>query len=172
MLDQLSEAGYSVIGVGKIRDIFAGKGITEFVTTSGNEDGIEKTLSYLEKEFDGLCFVNLVDFDMVYGHRRNIDGYADAATRFDKGLTELLGKLRPEDLVLITADHGCDPGYTTTTDPTREYVPLLITGAPVRPGVDLGTRLSFASIARTVCDYLDVETPLTTGASLWPEIRR
>ncbi len=172
MLDYLKAAGRDVIAVGKIHDIFAGQGTTETIRTKNNDDGMRVTLELADRDFDGLAFVNLVDFDMVYGHRRNIDGYADAATRFDKGLTELLGKLRPEDLVLITADHGCDPGYTKTTDHTREYVPLLITGAPVRPGVDLGTRLSFASIARTVCDYLDVETPLTTGASLWPEIRR
>ena len=172
MLDYLKAAGRDVIAVGKIHDIFAGQGDTETIRTKNNDDGMRVTLELADRDFNGLAFVNLVDFDMVYGHRRNIDGYADAATRFDKGLTELLGKLRPEDLVLITADHGCDPGYTKTTDHTREYVPLLITGAPVRPGVDLGTRLSFASIARTVCDYLDVETPLTTGASLWPEIRR
>ena len=172
MLDYLKAAGRDVIAVGKIHDIFAGQGDTETIRTKNNDDGMRVTLELADRDFNGLAFVNLVDFDMVYGHRRNIDGYADAATRFDKGLTELLGKLRPEDLVLITADHGCDPGYTKTTDHTREYVPLLITGVPVRPGVDLGTRLSFASIARTVCDYLDVETPLTTGASLWPEIRR
>ena len=172
MLDYLKAAGRDVIAVGKIHDIFAGQGDTETIRTKNNDDGMRVTLELADRDFNGLAFVNLVDFDMVYGHRRNIDGYADAATRFDKGLTELLGKLRPEDLVLITADHGCDPGYTKTTDHTREYVPLLITGAPVRPGVALGTRLSFASIARTVCDYLDVETPLTTGASLWPEIRR
>ena len=127
MLDYLKAAGRDVIAVGKIHDIFAGQGDTETIRTKNNDDGMRVTLELADRDFNGLAFVNLVDFDMVYGHRRNIDGYADAATRFDKGLTELLGKLRPEDLVLITADHGCDPGYTKTTDHTREYVPLLIT---------------------------------------------
>ena len=172
MLDYLKQAGRDVIAVGKIHDIFAGQGDTETIRTKNNDDGMRVTLELADRDFSGLAFINLVDFDMVFGHRRNIDGYADAATRFDRGLAELLKKLRPEDLVMITADHGCDPGYTKTTDHTREYVPLLVAGAPVRPGVDLGTRKSFACIARTVCEYLDVDTPLTTGVSLWPEIRR
>ena len=172
MLDYLKQAGRDVIAVGKIHDIFAGQGDTETIRTTNNDDGMRVTLELADRDFSGLAFINLVDFDMVFGHRRNIDGYADAATRFDRGLAELLKKLRPEDLVMITADHGCDPGYTKTTDHTREYVPLLVAGAPVRPGVDLGTRKSFACIARTVCEYLDVDTPLTTGVSLWPEIRR
>ncbi len=172
MLDYLKQAGRDVIAVGKIHDIFAGQGDTETIRTKNNDDGMRVTLELADRDFSGLAFINLVDFDMVFGHRRNIDGYADAATRFDRGLAELLKKLRPEDLVMITADHGCDPGYTKTTDHTREYVPLLVAGAPVRPGVDLGTRKSFACIARTVCEYLDVDTPMTTGVSLWPEIRR
>ena len=172
MLDYLKQAGRDVIAVGKIHDIFAGQGDTETIRTKNNDDGMRVTLELADRDFSGLAFINLVDFDMVFGHRRNIDGYADAATRFDRGLAELLKKLRPEDLVMITADHGCDPGYTKTTDHTREYVPLLVAGAPVRPGVDLGTRKSFACIARTVCEYLNVDTPLTTGVSLWPEIRR
>lgn len=171
MLDYLKGAGRDVIAVGKIHDIFAGQGVTETIRTRDNDDGMRVTLELADRDFEGLAFVNLVDFDMVFGHRRNIDGYADAATRFDRGLAELLGKLREEDLLLITADHGCDPGYAKTTDHTREYVPLLAAGAPVRPGTDLGTRLSFGCIARTVCDYLGVEAPLA-GASLWPEIRR
>ncbi len=172
MLDYLKEAGRDVIAVGKIHDIFAGQGVTETIRTKNNDDGMRVTLELADRDFSGLAFVNLVDFDMVFGHRRNIDGYADAATRFDRDLAVLLTKLRPEDLVLITADHGCDPGYTKTTDHTREYVPLLAAGDPVRPGADLGTRKSFACIARTVCEYLEVKAPLTAGVSLWPEIRR
>ena len=164
MLDQLSEAGYSVIGVGKIRDIFAGKGITEFVTTSGNEDGIEKTLSYLEKEFDGLCFVNLVDYDMLYGHRRDVDGYAKALTYFDEKLPKLLDGLGPEDVLMITADHGCDPSYQKTTDHTREYTPFLMAGPKVVPA-NLGTRETFADIAATVLDWFGMQ-PAFAGKSM------
>ena len=112
MLDQLSGAGKDVISVGKIQDIFAGRGITEFTYTKGNEEGIEKTLAYLEKDFEGLCFVNLVDYDMLYGHRNDIDGYAKALAYFDGKLPEICGKLQKDDILMITADHGCDPGYT------------------------------------------------------------
>ena len=164
MLDQLSGAGYSVIGVGKIRDIFAGKGITEFVTTAGNEDGIEKTLSYLKKEFDGLCFVNLVDYDMLYGHRRDVDGYARALTCFDEKLPELLSCLGSDDLLMITADHGCDPSYTKTTDHTREYTPFLMAGPKVKPA-NLGTRDTFADIAATVLDWFGI-APDFAGESM------
>ena len=164
MLDQLSAAGRSVIGVGKIRDIFAGKGITEYVTTAGNEDGIEKTLSYLKKDFDGLCFVNLVDYDMLYGHRRDVDGYARALTYFDERLPELLACLRPDDLLMITADHGCDPSYTRTTDHTREYTPFLMAGPEVKPA-NLGTRDTFADIAATVLDWFGI-VPAFEGKSM------
>ena len=164
MLDQLSGAGYSVIGVGKIRDIFAGKGITEFVTTAGNEDGIEKTRSYLKKEFDGLCFVNLVDYDMLYGHRRDVDGYARALTCFDEKLPELLSCLGSDDLLMITADHGCDPSYTKTTDHTREYTPFLMAGPKVKPA-NLGTRDTFADIAATVLDWFGI-APDFAGESM------
>ena len=126
MLDQLKEAGKAVIAVGKIKDIFAGKGISEFVYTGGNAEGIERTLEYLDREFEGLCFINLVDYDMLYGHRRDIDGYAKALTAFDEKLPEILGKMKDEDLLMITADHGCDPAYLKTTDHTREYTPFLM----------------------------------------------
>ena len=155
MLDQLSEAGKSVIGVGKIKDIFAGKGITEYVYTSGNAEGIEKTLEYLDKEFEGLCFINLVDYDMLYGHRRDVDGYAKALTAFDEKLPEIMGKLREDDILIITADHGCDPAYTKTTDHTREYTPMLMYGKKVAPA-NLGTRDTFADIGATVLDYFDI----------------
>lgn len=166
MLDQLEEAGKSVIGVGKIRDIFAGRGITEFVTTTGNEDGIEKTVSYMEKEFDGLCFVNLVDYDMLYGHRRDVDGYAKALSYFDEKLPQMLSLLKEDDVLMITADHGCDPSYGKTTDHTREYTPFLMAGPRVAAG-NLGTRDTFADIAATVLDYFDIR-PEFWGNSMLP----
>lgn len=166
MLDQLAAAGKDVIGVGKIRDIFAGKGITEYVTTTGNADGIEKTLAYMKKEFDGLCFVNLVDYDMLYGHRRDIDGYAKALTYFDEKLPQMLSLLGEEDILMITADHGCDPSYTKTTDHTREYTPLLMAGPGVEPG-NLGTRETFADIAATVLDHFGI-APAFEGTSMLP----
>ena len=156
MLDQIKEAGKDVIAVGKIKDIFAGKGITEFTYTQGNEEGIEKTLEYLEKDFDGLCFINLVDYDMLYGHRRDIDGYAKALAYFDEKLPEIMGKMREDDILMITADHGCDPGYIKTTDHTREHTPFLMYGKKMKPE-NLGTRDGFADIAATVLDYLNIE---------------
>ena len=170
MLDVLKEAEYDVIGVGKINDIFAGKGITEFVRTQDNADGIEKTLEYMERDFNGLCFVNLVDFDMLYGHRRDVPGYAAAATEFDRFLADFIPGMREGDLLMITADHGCDPSYTKTTDHTREYVPYLVCGKGVKPGVDLGTRLCFGTIAQTVCEYLGVDASSLDGHSVLQEI--
>ena len=168
MLDAVKAAGLDSIAVGKIFDIFAGEGVTEHVFTRGNTEGMARTLEAAEKDFHGLCFVNLVDFDMLYGHRRNIDGYAAALAEFDAWLPQFLAKLGQDDLVMITADHGCDPAYTATTDHTREYVPLLIAGRRVKP-VNLGTRKSFADIAATVTELLDVpyETP---GVSFAGEI--
>ena len=156
MLDQLKEAGKDVLAVGKINDIFVGQGITEYVYTTGNPDGIDKTLAYMDKDFDGLCFVNLVDTDMLYGHRRDIDGYAKAISYFDEKIPEMISKLHDDDLLMITADHGCDPGYTKTTDHTREYIPFLMYGKKLAPK-NLGTRSTFADIAATVLDYFDVE---------------
>ncbi|MBE6960707.1 MAG: phosphopentomutase [Ruminococcaceae bacterium] len=160
LLDVLKKAGKASIGVGKIYDIFAGRGTTDHVYNQSNANGMEHTLHYADQDFNGLCFVNLVDFDMNFGHRRDIDGYAKALSEFDAWLPSLLNKLGDEDLVMITADHGCDPGYAATTDHTREYVPLLILGKQVKP-VNLGTRDSFADIAATVADMLDIslDTP-------------
>ena len=168
LLDVLQEAGLASIGVGKIYDIFAGVGVSEHVYNKSNADGMAHTDAYAAKDFTGLCFVNLVDFDMQFGHRRDIDGYAKALTEFDAWLGSFLQKMGPEDVVMITADHGCDPAYTATTDHTREYVPLLVLGEGVKP-VNLGTRGSFADIAATVAELLGVELD-TPGISFAKEI--
>ena len=160
MLDAIKAAGLDTLAVGKIYDIFAGQGTTEHMFNKSNADGMAHTDDYAARDFHGLCFVNLVDFDMQYGHRRDVDGYANALTEFDTWLGQFLPKLGDEDMVMITADHGCDPAYTATTDHTREYVPLVVLGKQVKP-VNLGTRKSFADIAATVTELLNVpfETP-------------
>jgi phosphopentomutase len=164
MLDLLKVNGKDVIAVGKINDIFAGKGITEYVYTSGNQEGIERTIEYLDKDFNGLCFINLVDYDMLYGHRRDIDGYAKALTYFDERLPEILGRLKREDVLMITADHGCDPAYTKTTDHTREYTPLIIYGKNIDP-INYKTRESFSDISATILKYLEIPNTIQ-GTSL------
>ena len=156
MLDLIKEAGKEVLSVGKIKDIFVGRGITDYVYTTGNEDGINKTLAYMDKDFEGLCFINLVDYDMLYGHRRDVEGYAKALTYFDERLPEILQKMREDDILMITADHGCDPAYTKTTDHTREYIPLIMTGKNITP-TNYGTRLGFGDIGATILSYLGVE---------------
>lgn len=168
MLDQLVENGRDVIAVGKINDIFAGKGISRFMRTKGNAEGIERTIELTNEDFNGLCFVNLVDFDMLYGHRNDVDGYAKALTYFDERLPEIMEGLREDDLLMITADHGCDPS-TPSTDHSREYIPWVIYGKNVKAGANLGTRPTFSDIAATILDYFDV-TPKTTGTSLLQEI--
>ena len=168
MLDAIKAAGLSSIAVGKIHDIFAGYGDTEYVYNKSNANGMEHAAHYATKDFHGLCFVNLVDFDMLYGHRRDIDGYANALSEFDAWLADFLPTLKDEDLVMITADHGCDPAYTATTDHTREYVPLLVLGKKVKP-VNMGTRVGFADIAATVTELLGVAYQ-TTGVSFAKEI--
>lgn len=152
MLDTLKNAGSSTIAVGKIYDIFAGKGITEFVRTKSNDDGMEKTIEYAKKDFTGLCFTNLVDFDMKYGHRRDAEGYTAALNRFDEQLGELLPLLGEDDCVMITADHGCAPTFRGT-DHTREYVPLLVIGKGIEPQ-NLGTKESYAFVSELVKLYL------------------
>ncbi len=166
MLDAIKAAGLDSIAVGKIHDIFAGYGDTEYVYNKSNANGMEHTTNFAAKDFSGLCFVNLVDFDMQFGHRRDMDGYAGALTEFDTWLGSFLPTLGEDDLVMITADHGCDPGYTATTDHTREFVPLLILGKKVKP-INLGTRKTFADIAATVTDLLGVayDTPGQSFAS-------
>ena len=167
MLDQIKGAGKDVLAVGKINDIFAGKGITDFVRTKDNADGIERTIEWMDRNFDGICFVNLVDFDMLYGHRNDVDGYAAALTYFDEQLPRILEKLRPDDLLLITADHGCDPA-TPSTDHSREYIPLLIAGQklPVENGTNFGTRETFADIGQTALSWLAIE-PAISGRPLF-----
>jgi len=168
LLDAVKEAGLASIGVGKIHDIFAGIGLTEHVYNESNRNGMEHALHYAKQDFNGLCFVNLVDFDMQYGHRRDIDGYANALSEFDAWLPEFMNQLGDEDMVMITADHGCDPGYQATTDHTREYVPLLALGKAVKP-CDLGTRKTFADVAATVAELLGVALS-TPGTSFAKEI--
>ena len=171
MLDLLQKAGLATIGVGKIHDIFAGKGIGETIRTSGNTEGMRVTLELADRDFEGLAFVNLVDFDMLYGHRRDVQGYAAALAEFDAWLPGFMEKMRPDDVLMVTADHGCDPSYTKTTDHTREYVPYLIYGQSLRGGVDLGTRYCFGTIANTVCEYLGVPVCLD-GCSVMHELTK
>ena len=168
MLNYIKDAGKDVLAVGKINDIFAGSGVTDMVRTVNNGDGIDKTLAYAQKEFNGICFTNLVDYDMLYGHRNDVEGYAKALTYFDERLPELLAMLGKEDILMITADHGCDPS-TPSTDHSREYTPLVIAGPPVKEGVNLGTRKTFADIAASILDYLEVPGE-TAGESFIGEI--
>lgn len=153
MLDRLKEKGFDVISVGKINDIFASQGVTRSHPTTCNKEGMNITLSMCDKEFEGLCFINLVDFDMVYGHRNNVDGYAEALTEFDAQLGEMLPKLKEDDLLIITADHGCDPS-TPSTDHSREYVPLLIYSKRGGKGKSLGTIEGFSYVSKIVEQYL------------------
>lgn len=166
----LKAEGLDVISVGKIFDIFAGQGFTESYPTVNNEDGMDKTLQFAKRDFNGLCFVNLVDFDMTYGHRNDIAGYAKALTAFDKRLGELLPLLREDDLLIITADHGCDPA-TPSTDHSREYTPMLAYGEKLKKGVNLGTRSSFADIGSTVLEWFGVSADKIYGTSFLKEIQ-
>ena len=160
MLDEINKS-MDVIAVGKINDIFAAKGITRAIETHGNDEGMDKTLSLLDEDFKGLAFINLVDFDTLYGHRNNAEGYAEALNEFDRRLGEFVAKMNDDDLLLITADHGCDPG-DISTDHTREDVPLLIY-SPSLPSIDLGEKRGFTHIAKTVCDSLGVEFDCGAG---------
>jgi phosphopentomutase len=170
VLDRLERSGVPVVGVGKIADIFAGRGISESIHSEGNQDGLRHTIE-LARTRAGRClvFVNLVDFDMLYGHRRDAHGYRKALEQFDAGYRELARELSADDLVLLTADHGNDPTFQTTTDHTREYVPLLVDGASVKPGTALGTRASFADIGATVEQALGFP-PVGSGSSFLRQI--
>lgn len=158
VLNSIVDAGQKVRGVGKISDIFAEVGISDNIKTKNNADGVDKTISLMEEDFEGLLFTNLVDFDMLYGHRRDPEGYANCLREFDVALPRIMAAMRPDDVLMLTADHGNDPTYPGT-DHTREYVPLLVYGEQVQPDTHLGTRNSFADIGATIADLLGVNPP-------------
>jgi phosphopentomutase len=168
LLDLLHDAKLPVVGVGKISDIFSGRGLTESIHTEGNADGMEKTMERFSRMDSGLLFVNLIDFDMLFGHRRNPQGFAGALREFDQTLPRMLSAISPADLLLITADHGNDPIHAGT-DHTREQVPVLAYGPPRGAGRALGLRESFADVAATVAEALSVPPP-STGKSFYQEI--
>lgn len=173
MLDVLHKNDFDTISVGKISDIFAGVGVSESYPTKNNDEGMDIVISLQNKDFCGLCFVNLVDFDMLYGHRNDAAGYARALTEFDRRLGTFLSRMRKDDILIITADHGCDP-VTPSTDHSREYTPMLICSAPntdsVAHGINLGTRSSFADIGATVLDFFGIRTDGISGESFLPMI--
>lgn len=168
ILDQVKAAGQEVRAVGKIEDIFNARGVTLAVHTHGNMDGVDRTLEWMRELFGGLLFVNLVDFDMLYGHRNDVKGYAEALEAFDRRLPEILSSMQDGDLLFITADHGCDP-TTSSTDHSREYTPLLVAGRAIKPGTNLGTRGTSGDIAATVAQWLDVPAELE-GSSFLNEL--
>lgn len=164
MLDYLSENGFDVISVGKIFDIFSSRGITKKYATKNNADGMKTIDTVFDTDFNGLCFINLVDFDMLYGHRNNIDGYANALTEFDDWLKNFTAKLKSEDILIITADHGCDPS-TPSTDHSREYTPLIVYGKNINP-VNLGTRETFSDIGKTILDLFGIKSNISGNSFL------
>ena len=168
MLEYLKDANYEVAAVGKIEDIYNQKGITSAVHTKSNMDGVDKTLEYMDTVKDGLIFTNLVDFDMLYGHRNDPEGYGKALEDFDNRLQEIYGKMGEEDILIITADHGCDP-TTSSTDHSREHIPVLVYGKNVKAGVNIGTRETFADIGKTILDFFNVENELV-GESFLKDI--
>jgi phosphopentomutase len=168
-LDKLSAAGVPVLAVGKVEDLFAGKGVTAAVHTKSDDHGMDEILRALDSQDRGLIFANLVDFDTIYGHRNDVRGYAENLERFDRRLADLLPRLKPADLLIVTADHGNDPS-TPSTDHSREHVPILVTGASVRPAVDLGTRSTFADLGQTIAEIFGVG-PLAHGTSFLGELR-
>ncbi|HSQ33637.1 MAG TPA: phosphopentomutase, partial [Peptostreptococcaceae bacterium] len=158
VLDNIKNAGLDVIGVGKIEDIFNGKGITEAIHTKDNMDGVDETIKYMKKDNKGLIFTNLVDFDSKYGHRRDVAGYKNAIEEFDARIPQIIENMKNEDILIVNSDHGNDPTYKGT-DHTREYIPILIYGKKIKEGYNLGTRTTFADIGATVSDILNVEFP-------------
>ena len=168
MLDKIKAAGLDSISVGKIYDLFGERGFTEFTRTKNNVNGMEVTMEIADRDFHGLCFTNLVEFDQTYGHRNDVEGYAKALTTFDRQLQEFLPKMRDDDILIITADHGCDPS-TPSTDHSREDIPMLMYGKHVRRGLNLGTRVGFSDISATVLEYLGVDQQETAGHSFAKE---
>lgn len=169
ILEYIKEKGLKVKAVGKIEDIFAGKGITDAVHIHNNMDGVDKTLEYMRQSFDGLIFTNLVDFDMLFGHRNNPEGYAGALSELDARVPEILAALDEEDILIFTADHGCDP-TTPSTDHSREYVPLLVYGRKLKQGVNLGIRRTFADIAQTLAEIFDIDANFQ-ATSFYKEVK-
>lgn len=157
ILDVLKEEGYDVLSVGKIIDIFAGRGITDYVRTEGNTDGLKRTIQWMDRDFNGLMFVNLVDTDMIYGHRNDVDGYAGAVSEIDEYIGLIMEKMGAGDILFISADHGCDPGFIQSTDHSREYVPLLMYGEGIVPGKDFGTVAGMNAAGATILRLLDTK---------------
>lgn len=170
MLDYISESGKDMISIGKIEALFAGRGITQAIQTSNNREGMDELLKIEKTEFNGLCFANLVDFDMLYGHRNDVDGYAKALSEFDDFLTKFIPKMEKDDVLIITADHGCDP-LTVSTDHSREYVPVLIYGSTIKRNNQIETQNTFANLGKTVLDMLNIENDLY-GESFYNEIKK
>ncbi len=168
MLDSFQDYGKKVLAIGKIEDLFSGRGINRAIHTNGNADGIEKTIDAIKNAEEDMIFTNLVDFDMLYGHRNNIEGYAKALEEFDKKLPEIMSALRDDDILILTADHGNDPS-TPSTDHSREYIPIIAYGRNLKSNVNIGTRDTFADISATILDIFDMEK-LENGTSFKNEI--
>jgi len=168
MLDYIKESGQDVNAIGKISDIYAGVGITNSTPTKSNEVGVDAIIDHLQADSAGLIFANLVDFDSLYGHRRDPQGYAKALMAFDTRLPEIMAALKEDDILILTADHGCDPTFKGT-DHTREYVPLLVYGKHIKSGINLGTRSTFSDIGKTILDYLEVGGDIQ-GVSFLPAV--
>ncbi|WP_103072096.1 phosphopentomutase [Aquimarina sediminis] len=170
ILDNVKNEGKEVVAIGKINDIFSGSGITQWKKTTDNNHGIQETITYIKQDFDGLIFTNLIDFDMHYGHRRDVEGYGKCLMEFDRQLPMLMKELKSEDVLIITADHGNDP-TASGTDHTREHIPILVYGKSIKKGVNIGTRASFADIGATITDMLDISRPIH-GTSFWRTIQK
>lgn len=169
ILEYVKEANLNVMAVGKIEDIFSGKGVTEAVHIKNNMDGVDKTIDYMKTAKNGFIFTNLVDFDMLFGHRNDVKGYANALIEFDKRLPEIISSLGSDDVLIITADHGCDP-TTESTDHSREYIPVVVYGEKLKSGIDIGVRSCFCDIGKTVLDVLNIKNDLP-GTSFYKEMR-